>query len=77
VNGSRVPPAADEIRALAVTLSEMLDRLAGAQERQRSFVAHAAHELSSPLAVISVSDDGPGIAPEDREPGFRALHQAR
>jgi HAMP domain-containing protein len=30
-----VPPAADEIRALAVTLNEMLDRLAGAQERQR------------------------------------------
>jgi signal transduction histidine kinase len=47
-----VPPAADEIRALAVTLNEMLDRLAEAQERQRSFVADAAHELRSPLASI-------------------------
>jgi signal transduction histidine kinase len=47
-----VPTAADEIRALAVTLNEMLDRLAGAQERQRSFVADAAHELRSPLANI-------------------------
>jgi signal transduction histidine kinase len=47
-----VPPAADEIRALAVTLNEMLDRLAQAQERQRSFVADAAHELRSPLATI-------------------------
>jgi signal transduction histidine kinase len=47
-----VPPAADEIRALAVTLNEMLDRLADAQERQRSFVADAAHELRSPLASI-------------------------
>src|SRR5215218_3134058 len=47
-----VPPAADEIRALAVTLNEMLDRLADAQETQRSFVADAAHELRSPLASI-------------------------
>lgn len=47
-----VPPAADEIHALAVTLNEMLDRLAEAQERQRSFVADAAHELRSPLASI-------------------------
>jgi len=30
----------------------MLDRLADAQERQRSFVADAAHELRSPLANI-------------------------
>jgi signal transduction histidine kinase len=47
-----IPPAADEIRALAVTLNEMLDRLADAQERQRWFVADAAHELRSPLANI-------------------------
>ena len=47
-----VPPAADEIRALAVTLNEMLDRLAEAYGRQRSFVADAAHELRSPLASI-------------------------
>ena len=47
-----VPPAADEIRALAITLNEMLDRLAEARERQRSFVADAAHELRSPLASI-------------------------
>jgi signal transduction histidine kinase len=47
-----VSSAAEEIRALAVTLNEMLDRLADAQERQRSFVADAAHELRSPLASI-------------------------
>jgi signal transduction histidine kinase len=47
-----VPPAADEIRALAITLNEMLDRLAETQERQRGFVADAAHELRSPLASI-------------------------
>jgi signal transduction histidine kinase len=47
-----VPSAADEIHALAVTLNEMLDRLAETQERQRAFVADAAHELRSPLASI-------------------------
>jgi signal transduction histidine kinase len=47
-----VPAAADEIRALAITLNGMLDRLADARERQRLFVADAAHELRSPLASM-------------------------
>ena len=47
-----VPYAADEIHALAITLNEMLDRLAETQERQRAFVADAAHELRSPLASV-------------------------
>jgi signal transduction histidine kinase len=47
-----VPPAADEVRALAVTLNGMLDRLAAARQRQRLFVADAAHELRSPLASM-------------------------
>ena len=47
-----VPEAADEIRALALTLNGMLDRLAAGRERQRSFVADAAHELRSPLASM-------------------------
>lgn len=47
-----VPRSADEIRALAVTLNGMLDRLAAARSRQQSFVADAAHELRSPLTSI-------------------------
>ena len=47
-----VPPAADEIRSLAITLNDMLARLAIARDRQRQFVADAAHELRSPLAAI-------------------------
>ncbi|WP_411283512.1 histidine kinase dimerization/phospho-acceptor domain-containing protein, partial [Lapillicoccus sp.] len=47
-----VPPARDEISALAVTLNAMLDRVAGARHKQRSFVADAAHELRSPLASM-------------------------
>jgi signal transduction histidine kinase len=49
-----VPAAADEIRALALTLNGMLDRLSAARERQRAFVADAAHELRSPLASMRV-----------------------
>src|SRR4051794_29790575 len=49
-----VPAAEDEIRALALTLNGMLDRLAGARARQRAFVADAAHELRSPLASMRV-----------------------
>ena len=47
-----VPASADEVHALAVTLNGMLDRLAAARERQRGFVADAAHELRSPLASM-------------------------
>jgi signal transduction histidine kinase len=47
-----VPESADEIRALAVTLNDMLDRLAAARGRQRAFVADSAHELRSPLASM-------------------------
>lgn len=47
-----VPPTRDEISALATTLNDMLDRVAGARRKQRSFVADAAHELRSPLASM-------------------------
>ena len=47
-----VPESADEIRALALTLNDMLDRLAASRGRQRSFVADAAHELRSPLTSM-------------------------
>jgi signal transduction histidine kinase len=47
-----VPAARDEIQALALTLNDMLDRLAAGRARQRTFVADAAHELRSPLASM-------------------------
>ena len=46
------PPTADEIARLAHTMNAMLDRISGSAERQRRFVADAAHELRSPLARI-------------------------
>ncbi|RQW85381.1 two-component sensor histidine kinase, partial [Micromonospora globispora] len=47
-----VPAAQDEIHRLAVTLNDMLARLESARDRQRAFVADAAHELRSPLTNI-------------------------
>jgi signal transduction histidine kinase len=42
----------DELRELADTLDDMLDRLQASVEAQRRFVANASHELRSPLTVI-------------------------
>jgi signal transduction histidine kinase len=47
-----LPDSQDEIRALAVTLNAMLDRLGDAAVRERQFVADVAHELRSPLAAL-------------------------
>jgi len=46
-----VPRGGDEIAALAATTNDTLDRLESAVERHRRFVADAAHELRSPLAI--------------------------
>jgi two-component system, OmpR family, sensor kinase len=48
----RVPAPRDELRRLALTLNEMLDRNDLAFARERRFVADASHELRSPLAVL-------------------------
>ena len=56
-----VPESADEIRALAVTLNDMLDRLAAARRRQRAFVADSAHELRSPWPACAPSSRWPSV----------------
>ena len=68
-----VPASRDEIHALALTLNSMLDRLAAGRERQRSFVADAAHELRSPLASMQAQLDVSRHLGEDvRDPEIAA-----
>ena len=52
-----VPAAGAELGDLARTLNAMLNRLEASAERQRAFVADAAHELRSPVAALRVSVD--------------------
>ena len=60
-----VPPTDDEIARLAVTLNDMLDRMAAGQAAQRRFVSDASHELRSPLATIAAALDLAQARPEE------------
>jgi signal transduction histidine kinase len=57
--GERLPVAStgDELQRLGETLNAMLDRLQGALERERGFVAEAGHELRTPLALLRAELD--------------------
>ena len=47
----------DEVKALADTIDELLERLESSFAAQRRFVADASHELRTPLATIRASLD--------------------
>jgi len=63
----------DELRELAETFDEMLDRLEAAFEGQRQFIANASHELRTPLAVMRTTADVVLDDP-DSTPGGSAGH---
>lgn len=60
-----VPPGDDEVARLAVTLNEMLDRLEGAQRKQRGFISDASHELRSPIASLLATVEVASARPEN------------
>jgi len=47
-----VPASDDELRALALSINHMLDRLQESFETQRRFTADASHELRTPVTAI-------------------------
>jgi signal transduction histidine kinase len=60
------PP--DELRRLSDTIDSLLERLEGAFEAQRRFVANASHELRTPLtttrALLEMAISDPAATPE-------------
>jgi signal transduction histidine kinase len=67
----------DELKELANTFDNMLDRLATAFDSQTRFVANASHELRTPLAVqrtlVEVAMADPNATPELRQLGEHLL----
>jgi signal transduction histidine kinase len=67
----------DEIKELADTFDDMLERLDRSFDGQRRFVANASHELRTPLAInralVEVAVTRPGTAPEVRQLGETLL----
>jgi signal transduction histidine kinase len=57
----------DELRELADTLDDMLQRLEAAFESQRDFVSNASHELLTPLSIVRAELDvtlaDPNVSP--------------
>lgn len=47
-----VPAPNDEVRRLALTMNDLIDRIEQAQRLQNQFVENASHELRSPLASL-------------------------
>ena len=47
-----VPEANDELKALAITLNALLDRLQQAFQSQERFIADASHQLKTPLSIM-------------------------
>ncbi|WP_438490320.1 sensor histidine kinase [Streptomyces sp. S186] len=67
----------DELKELADTFDEMLDRLDRAFESQRRFVSNASHELRTPLAInrtlLEVQLADPQASPEVQQLGRTLL----
>jgi signal transduction histidine kinase len=66
----------DELHELADTVDGMLDRLAGAFETQRRFVANASHELRTPLTVIRAEVEVTLADPQATEADLRHMGEA-
>jgi signal transduction histidine kinase len=68
-----VPGPSDEVKDLADTIDELLERLEGAFAAQRRFVANASHELRTPLTTMRASLDVAVAKAEPAPPATAAL----
>ncbi|MEV4803338.1 HAMP domain-containing sensor histidine kinase [Nonomuraea sp. NPDC049421] len=71
-----VPDSADEIRRLAETANQTLERLESALEQQRRFASDASHDLRSPITAMRTELEMAMLAPEEtdwRETGTKLL----
>lgn len=75
----RAPVSSDEIGRLAVAFNRMTARLEAADERQRAFLADAAHELRTPVTAIEgfaeALTDGTARSEEDRAEAAQFIRQ--
>ena len=72
-SGSPSTGPRDELRELADTFDDMLDRLEGAFEGQRHFIANASHELRTPLTVMRTTVDVVLANPDSTLSDLRAM----
>ncbi|MEU8244992.1 HAMP domain-containing sensor histidine kinase [Nonomuraea sp. NPDC048916] len=63
----RVPRNADEIRELASTVNQTLDRLEDAVERERRFASDASHDLRSPITAMRTQLEDAVLHPADAD----------
>ncbi|MGH2886930.1 MAG: sensor histidine kinase [Solirubrobacteraceae bacterium] len=63
----------DELRELADTIDELLERLEAAFDAQRRFVANASHELRTPLAIMRTRLDVAVAKPDGMPAQTQAL----
>ncbi|ROO88144.1 signal transduction histidine kinase [Actinocorallia herbida] len=67
--GSRIvlPAHHDELRALAVTANEMLDRLESSLRREREFTSNTSHDLRTPVTAMRAELDGAMLHPDETD----------
>ncbi|MBC6459942.1 sensor histidine kinase [Actinomadura sp. HBU206391] len=62
-----VPKNRDEIRSLAETVNDTLDRVESAYEQLRRFTSDASHDLRSPITAMRAQLEEALMYPEDRD----------
>lgn len=66
-----------EVQPFVSRLNQLMERIAGARHRERQFLAHAAHELRTPLAELYATADVALLMPDDPNGHAEALEDMR